>query len=95
MIFARTRENHRMRVREKGKSMGKVGRGDERRYMGVCSDGFRRTRVDQENDGGYADAKTRKQGWGGSEKVGKKYSMTRGNWGSEGASGYERKVGKE
>ena len=32
--------------------------------MGVCSDGFRRTRVDQENDGGYADAKTRKQGWG-------------------------------
>ena len=48
MIFARARENHRMRVREKGKSMGKGGRGDERRYMGVCSDGFGRREVDDE-----------------------------------------------
>ena len=49
--------------------MGKVGRGDEMRYMGVCSDGFGRTRVDHEHDGGYADAKTRKMGAGGVQKV--------------------------
>ena len=29
----------RTRVRETGKSMGNVGRGGERRYLGVCSDG--------------------------------------------------------
>ena len=28
--------------------MGKGGRGDERRYMGVCSDGFGRREVDDE-----------------------------------------------
>ena len=37
----------RTRVREKGKSMGNVGRGGERRYLGVCSDGFRRRWVDR------------------------------------------------
>ena len=85
----------RTRVREKGKSMGNVGRGGERRYLGVCSDGFRRRWVDREDDGGYADAKTGKKGWGGSEKVGKIYSMTRDNRGPEGASRYKRKVGME
>lgn len=51
--------------------MGKVGRGDEMRYMGVCSDGFGRTRVDHEHDGGYAEAKTREKGWGVVRKWGK------------------------
>ena len=44
--------------------MGKVGRWVERRYVGVGSGGFGRTRVDHEDDGGYADAKTRKKGGG-------------------------------
>ena len=34
--------------------MGNVGRGGERRYLGACSDGFRRRWVDREDDGGYA-----------------------------------------
>ena len=44
--------------------MKKVGRGDERRYLGVCSDGFGRRWVDRVDDGGYADAKAREKGWG-------------------------------
>ena len=51
----------RTRVRETGKSMGNVGRGGERRYLGVCSDGFRRRWVDREDDGGYAEKKGRKK----------------------------------
>ena len=51
----------RTRVREKGKSMGNVGRGGERRYLGVCSDGFRRRWVDREDDGGYAEKKGREK----------------------------------
>ena len=54
----------RTRVREKGKSMGNVGRGGERRYLGVCSDGFRRRWVDREDDGGYAEKKGRKNASG-------------------------------
>ena len=61
----------RTRVREKGKSMGNVGRGGERRYLGVCSDGFRRRWVDREDEGGCADAKTGKKGWGVVRKWGK------------------------
>ena len=59
----------RTRGREKGKSMGKVGRGDERRYMGVGLGGSGRIRVDHQHDGGYTDAKTRKMGGGGVQKV--------------------------
>ena len=51
--------------------MKKVGRGGERRYLGVCSDGFGRRWVDHEDDGGYADAKARKKGWGVVRKWGK------------------------
>ena len=51
----------RTRVREKGKSMGNVGRGGERRYLGVCSDGFRRRWVDREDDGGYAEKNASKK----------------------------------
>ena len=58
----------RTRVREKGKSMGNVGRGGERRYLGVCSDGFRRRWVDREDDGGY----TRKKKVEKIEKKGRK-----------------------
>ena len=36
------------------KSMGKVGRGDERRYLGVGLDGFGGRWVDHEDGGGYA-----------------------------------------
>ena len=54
----------RTRVREKGKSMGNVGRGGERRYLGVCSDGFRRRWVDREDDGGYAEKNGRKNASG-------------------------------
>ena len=82
-------------VWEKGKSMKKVGRGDERRYLGVCSDGFGRRWVDRVDDGGYADAKARKKGLGGSEKVGGKYTMTPSYRGPEGASRYKRRVGME
>ena len=75
----------RTRVRETGKSMGNVGRGGERRYLGVCSDGFRRRWVDREDDGGYAEKKGRKKvekmrrgsersGWGCDRRGGKKRS---------------------
>ena len=72
----------RTRVREKGKSMGNVGRGGERRYLGVCSDGFRRRWVDREDDGGYAEKKGRKNGKKRSKKcVG---SRVRGASGADG-----------
>ena len=47
--------------------------GGERRYLGVCSDGFRRRWVDREDDGGYAEKKGRKNASGGaSENEGRK-----------------------
>ena len=78
----------RTRVREKGKSMGNVGRGGERRYLGVCSDGFRRRWVDREDDGGYAEKKGRKKvekmrrgsersGWGCDRRCEKKVEKMR------------------